>query len=340
MSYYKYLVKKVLTTLVSVFFVIVISFFITRALPGDPVWLRLPPKATLQDYVRERKRLGLDKPIIYQFFVYMIDLLTGNWGYSLTIAEDSSVWSVINLYLPRTLEVLFISMFIAVFLGIKMGKISAKKANSFRDIVIKSITYFILAIPGFIIVLFFIQIYFQIPFKLFPLFGYKNPVYPEPPSITNFRIIDSFISGKWYLLFDYMWHLVIPISAMSIVQMVIIIRYTRASILETSEMDFIRVLKSKGLSKHKIMKKHVMKNSFPPIITASAMSFPLIIGGTIAVEISYHFVGLGFMFREAVRGSDYTIFIAIIFIFSLLVICFNFIVDLIIGYLDPRIRFE
>jgi len=105
-------------------------------------------------------------------------------------------------------------------------------------------------------------------------------------------------------------------------------------------MDFIRTAKAKGCSKRYIMKKHVMKNALPPIVTVSGMGFSLILGGMIAIEVAYNFVGLRYLFRKVVLLKDYPVFIGIIFIFCVLVITINFITDLIIGYLDPRIRLK
>ncbi|TFF94833.1 MAG: ABC transporter permease [Promethearchaeota archaeon] len=339
-DFFKYFIRKLGISIITIFGIIVITFFVTRALPGDPIWYRLPSKALMEDYLRERARLGLNKPIIYQFFIYMVNLLSGDWGLSMSVVEDSPVWVVISSYFTKSIDVMIFSMFSAIGLGILFGKISARKAHSFRDFFIRTISYLILSIPGFVLVVFFIQIILNTPFNILPLYGYKNSLYPNPPRVTNFVIIDSLISGQLYLIPDYLWHLIIPVAAMTIVQMVATIRHSRSSILEVFEMDFIRTAKAKGCSKRYIMKNHVMKNALPPIVTVSGMGFPLILGGMIAIEVAYNFVGLGYLFRKAVLLKDYPVFIGIIFIFSVLVIAINFITDLIIGYLDPRIRLK
>jgi len=309
-------------------------------IPGDPVWMRLPAKATLEDYYRERKRLGLDQPIIVQFFVYMGDILTGNWGVSLSVQEDYPIWELINVHLPRTLEVTIISMIIAIFFGFWLGKISASNKNSIRDKVIRIFSYFFISIPGFVVVIFFMQIYIFTPFKIFPMMGYKNIRYPDPPRVTGSRLIDSLLSKQIYLFTDYVWHIIVPVSAMVIIQMVAVVRHTRSSLLEVLQMDHIRTAEAKGCQRKQIIKKHAVKNALPPIVTVSAMGFPIVLGGMIGVEIIYNFPGLGFMFRQAVRYSDYPLIIAIVFAFSLSVIILNLIADFIIGALDPRIRLK
>jgi peptide/nickel transport system permease protein len=200
--------------------------------------------------------------------------------------------------------------------------------------------YLLLSVPGFMIIIFFVQLYVYTPFRLFPLYGYKTLYFPDPTHITGFPLIDSLVSGEMYLFTDLLWHLIIPVSAMTIVQMVAIIRQMRSSLLETLQMDYIRTAKAKGCSNKTILNKHALKNAIPPVITISAMGFPIVMGGMIGVEVAYHYVGVGFMFRSAILSSDYPVIVVFIFIFSLIVIIFNFIADLIIGFLDPRIRIE
>jgi len=309
-------------------------------IPGDPAWRRLPSKASYEDYLAERARLGLDQPIIVQFFIYMGDLLTGNWGVSISTIIDYPISELINSHLPRTLEVTVMSMLIAIFLGIRLGKISASHKNSKRDKIIRIFTYFFISIPGFVVVIFFMQLYVFTPIKIFPMFGIKNPRYPEPPLITGSRLLDCILSKQIYLLVDYLWHLIVPVSAMVIVQMVAIIRHTRSNVLEVLQMDYIRTAEAKGCKRKKLIKKHAIKNAIPPVITVSAMGFPILLGGMIGIELIYNFPGLGFLFRDAVQYTDYPLIIAIIFVYSVSVIIINLIADFIVSALDPRIRLK
>jgi len=329
-----------LISIVTIFSIIIIIFLLSRALPGDPVWFRLSPRATMEDYYEEYARLGLDKPVIYQLMVFISDLLTGNWGFSYVIAKNSEVWSLIVLYLPRTIEVMLISMFLAIGLGIMFGKITAKRLNSFWDYLIRISMYLVLSVPAFVIIIFFVLLYTNSSFKIFPLYGFKTIYYPDPTFITGFPLLDSLLARELYLFQDLVWHLIIPVSTMTIVQMVAITRQTRSSLLEVIQMDFIRTAKAKGCSNRRIINKHALKMAIPPVITVSAMGFPIVIGGMVGVEVAYHFVGIGYIFRMAIMYRDYSVLITIIFLFSLIVIIFNFLTDVIIGFLDPRIRFK
>ena len=340
MGFLKFIARRLVVSIVTIFAIIIIIFILSRALPGDPVWIRLHPRATMEDYYTERARLGLDQPVIYQLLVFMSDLFMGNWGFSYAIARDSEVWSLIVMYLPRTIEVMLISMFLAIGLGIMFGKITAKRMNSFWDYFIRISMYLILSVPAFVIIIFFVLLYINSPIQIFPLYGYKTIFYPDPTFITGFPLLDSLLAGEWYIFLDLVWHLIIPVAAMTIVQMVAIIRQTRSSLLEAIQMDFIRTAKAKGCSNRRIINKHALKIALPPVITISAMGFPIVMGGMVGVEVAYHFVGIAFTFRQAVIHRDYSVLIAIIFLFSLIVIIFNFLTDVIIGFLDPRIRFK
>jgi peptide/nickel transport system permease protein len=309
-------------------------------LPGDLALMRVHPRAPYEDYLAERARLGLDEPLYVQFFIFLGDLLSGNWGVSYIVGRDYPVWFLISSKLPMTLEIIAISMVLAIILGIKLGKISGANKNSKRDHITRLFTYIFVSIPAFVMVTYFMQLYVATPLKILPIFGYKTPGYDEPPPITFSRILNCFLSGKWYLLTDYLWHLIVPISALTIVQLVMISRQLRASMIATLEEDYIRTAYAKGIKKRRIIKTHALKNSISPVIVVSGMGFSAVLGGMIAVEVIYQLPGMGKLFYDAIGSSDYNVIIASVWVFSLVVIIFNFISDVLIAILDPRIKIK
>ncbi|MFX1385190.1 MAG: ABC transporter permease, partial [Promethearchaeota archaeon] len=178
------------------------------------------------------------------------------------------------------------------------------------------------------------------PIRIFPLYGYKTAGYPEPPTITGIRSIDCLISGNWYLFIDYIWHIIVPVATMTIIQMVILIRQTRASVINALQSDYVQLAKAKGNPEKKVTNKHILKNALPPVITTASMQFPIVVGGMVAVEIIYNFIGLGYLFQHAIIMSDYPLMIAIVFVFSLIVIISNFIADILVLLIDPRIKLK
>ncbi|MHA1916264.1 MAG: ABC transporter permease [Promethearchaeota archaeon] len=341
MSLYKYILKRILLIIPTLIGILIITFFITRALPGDPVAYRLPLfRVSLEDILAERARLGLDKPVIVQFFVFVSDMLSGNWGYSFTVLPDTPVWDIILERLPRTLEFMFYSMTIAIFFGTRLGRISGAHQNKGKDVVSRIFTYFLVSAPAFVLVIFLIQISMVSPIKIFPTYGYKSTVYPLPPTITHIYLLDCLLSGEWYLASDYLWHLIVPLSAVTLVQLVVIVRQTRSGIIDTLNYDYINTARVKGCSEKDVIKKHAFKNALIPAIMVASMGFPVVLGGMIAVEEIYQMVGMGALFYDAVGVSDYPIIIASIYIFALVVVIVNLIGDVLIAIIDPRIRLK
>ncbi|MHA1467079.1 MAG: ABC transporter permease [Promethearchaeota archaeon] len=338
MSLIKFILRKLVSIIPTLLVILVITFFMTRLLPGDPAMMRMPDKFTWDEYLLERARLGLDKPIFVQFFIFVGDMLSGNWGFSFTVAEDWPVWILINQRLPRSLEIMTISMIIAIILGLKLGKYTGANNNTKKDSIIRIFTYFFVSMPAFIVISYLMQLYVSTPFTFLPMFGYKTMGYPEPPPITYSRILNCLLSGQIYLLTDYLLHLIIPVSALTIVQLVTISRQMRASMISTLEEDYIRTAYAKGVKKRKVIKKHAFKNSVTPVIILSGMGFSAVLGGLIAVEVIYQLPGMGKIFYDAIRRSDYPVIIATVWVFSIVVIVFNFIVDVMVAIIDPRIR--
>ena len=340
MSLIRFILRRLLTIIPTLFVILVITFVMTRMLPGDPAMLRMHPKATYEDYLRESARLGLDQPIYVQFLVFLGDLFSGNWGNSYIVGRDYPISLLINQKLPMSLEIMAISMIIAIILGVKLGKVSAAHRNSKRDNIAKIFTYIFVSIPAFVIITFFMQLYVLTPLKILPIFGYKTAGYPEPPQITFSPILNYILSGKIYLLFDYLWHLIVPICGLTIIQLVRISRQLRASMISTLEEDYIRTAYAKGVKRRHIFKKHALRNSVTPVIVVSGMGFSAVLGGMIAVEVIYQLPGMGKLFYDAISGADYNLIIASVWVFSIVVIIFNFLSDVIIAAIDPRIKLK
>lgn len=181
MNLLKYIIRRILISIPILFGVIIIVFFLNRTVPGDPVFARMPKMFTEEMYNAEKARMGLDKPLFIQFLVYMSDLLRSDWGFSIAVVPYSKVWDIIMQHLPRTLEIMFLSMFFAALIGIKFGKSAAAHRNSSLDASIRIFSYTGMAIPGFIIGIFIMQAFLVTRLFIFPLQGYKSVGLGNPP---------------------------------------------------------------------------------------------------------------------------------------------------------------
>jgi peptide/nickel transport system permease protein len=307
-------------------------------LPGDPVWARLHFPFTMEQYELEAARLGLDKPIFIQFLIFFQDVLTGNWGFSQTLVANSEVWVIINQRLPRSAEIMIITMVISTYLGIKIGKRTASKRNKTLDVIVRMIFYIFVSMPAFVLAFFIISTLLVANIDTLPFFSYKSPGIGDPPPVTYSRIIDSIIAGRFDILVDYLAHLLIPVSAMIIVQMVIIAKQTRSSYITVLNLDYIRTAYAKGVPMKDVLSTHSLRNVLPPVVNVIAMGFPAVFTGTVVLEVAFELKGLGQLFHEALQYLDYPIIIALVFAFGIIVIIFNILADLTLTFLDPRIK--
>ena len=307
-------------------------------LPGDPAMYKLPPNFTPEEYAFEVRRLGLDQPIIVQFFVYMFDIFTGNWGYSLTVHRSKLIWDLIGEFLPRSLEVMLITMFLAIFLGVKAGKYMAIKRNKPTDVGLRFVTYIGSSIPSYVGAYLIAAFIIQTGITIFPFSGLKSGYTEIPRAITNFWLIDSILTSNFAFFFDYLWHLIIPISVLTFIQFVGIARQMRSSMLEVLEMDFITAAYAKGCSQRTVLKKYALRNAALPTISQTSMTFPRVLASFIPLEVAFNLQGIGRLFYKALTHTDYNLIIACVFTFAIVSLVFTILADVLFAVIDPRIR--
>lgn len=334
----KYLIRRILMLLPVLFGALTLTFILSRLMPGSPAYALLPEQATVEQIAAIEHQLGLDRPIWEQFFRYFGDLFTGNWGVSISIAKGQPVWQIVMQRFPRTFEVALLSIFIAGFIGIKTGVISAAHRNKPRDTVLRGFALVGVAIPVFWMGL-VLQYLLGFQLDLFPVVGYKTPGIGDPPVITNFRIIDCIISGRFDLLGDYLFHLILPVFCLSFITLAGITRQTRSSMLEVLEQDYVRTARAKGCEEKDVINKHARKNALIPTITVVGLQFGYLLGGAILTEITFSLHGIGELLVVAIQNFDYFVLCAVVMITTLAFIIVNLLVDLLYGIVDPRIRY-
>ena len=340
MNLLNYIIRRILIAILVLLGVITLVFFISRTIMSAEtiVLTRLPFPFTEEQYYAEFARLGLDKPVIVQYFIFMADLVSGDWGFSVIIVQNSSVWDIIIQRLPRTVEITVLCLIISLFIGIKLGKIGASNRNKTKDNVTRIVTYLGVSVPAFLLATLFIQITLSTGTKIFPFFGYKTPGIGDPPTITYSRIIDCILTGNYEILLDYLYHLFVPLSAIIIVNLSTFTRLTRSNMLEVLQKDYIRTAWAKGCTKKKVFGKHALKNAVLPTVTAIALSVPRIFGGMVVIEVAFLLPGMGSLFYESLTRNDYGIFIVLLYLFGLIAIISNLFADISYAILDPRIR--
>ncbi|TXT60395.1 MAG: putative D,D-dipeptide transport system permease protein DdpB [Promethearchaeota archaeon] len=342
MSFIKYIFRRILAMIPVVFGVLALTFILSRLMPGDPVTALLSAKGNVrpsQDVVEAMKRqLGLDQPLIIQFFRFLVDLFTGQWGVSVSIARNQKVWILIMKRFPRTLDLTIFSMVIAGFVGIKTGTISAVHRNETKDTVYRGLALVGVSIPVFFLGM-LVQYYIAYVVDLFPATGYKSAGYVDPPFITGFFIIDAALTGNYYLIIDYLYHLALPVLCLAFITLAGIVRQTRSSMLEVLEMDYIRTARAKGCNEKDVINTHALKNALIPTVTLIGMNVATLLSGAVLTEITFGLVGMGSLLVKAITLKDYWVLNALVFIIAIVFTVSNLITDILYAYLDPRIRY-
>lgn len=333
-----YLIRRILIMIPVLFGVIAITFFLSRMMPGDPVYAHLGQNWTQEMYDAKAAELGLDRPVIEQFFRYIGDLFTGNWGTSISIHEGSEVWDLVWQRFPRTLDLTIFSVLISGFIGIKTGVLSARHRNKPKDTVARGIALVGVSIPVFWMgILLQYLLTYQIP--ILPSSHFKTAWYPDPEFITGFRLIDSLISGEIYLTIDYLIHLILPVACLGFITLASITRQTRSSMLEVLEQDYVRTARAKGCKEKDVVHTHALKNALIPTITVIGLNFSGLLTGAILTETTFNFHGIGEMLLASIVASDYYVLSALVFAAALIFIAINLLIDLLYGIVDPRIRY-
>jgi len=342
MSLVKYIIRRLIVMIPVLFGVLTLTFILSRLMPGDPVGSLLQARGiarpTPEIYNRLKQQLGLNDPLLIQYFRYLAELFTGNWGVSVSIEWNVPVWDLFIERFPRTLDLAIFSMIIAAFIGTKAGIISAKYRNKPPDTIVRGFALIGVAIPLFFLGM-LLQFVFAYQLSILPATGYKTKAYEDPPFITGFLIIDSLMSGKWYFTGDYIVHLILPVFCLTFVTLASITRQTRSSMLEVLEQDYVRTARAKGCKEKTVIHSHALRNALLPTITIVGLNVAYLLGGAIITEATFGLVGIGTLFIDSIVLRDYWVLSAMVFVTTIMLIVTTLITDVLYAILDPRIRY-
>ena len=300
--------------------VTIIVFFMLRILPGDPILMFLSSQDTQQITQEQldilRHDLGLDRPMIVQYFDWLGDVAHGDLGKS--IANQTPIIDEVKKRMPITFELGLVSFIFSIIVGIPLGVISAVKRGTLTDTSLTSMGNLGVCVPSFWLGLLLIYI-IGYKFNWLPIYGYVS--FAKDP-IQNIK--DS----------------IMPVICLGLAPIASAVRLTRSSMLEVMRQDYIRTAWSKGLRERTVVIKHALKNGLIPVITLKGMTLATIVGGSVLIETVFSIPGMG---RYAVQGlfaKDYTIVQACLLISGTVVLAANLLVDLSYAYLDPRVRLD
>lgn len=318
--------------------VVIISFLLTRALPGDPAVYFAGIMADEASIEETRIAMGLDKPLPQQFFIYVGDLLRGDLGMSLTSGRP--VATDLANRLPASLELTLTALILASVIAIPLGVLAATRPGTWVDHLCRVVVTAGVSLPTFFtgIVLIFV-FYYLLGIAPSPL-GRLDFIYLEPDHITGFYLIDAALIGDWETWRGAAKQLVLPAGTLALFTLAPLARMTRAAMLTALSSDFIRTARAAGLTNRKVLYGYAFRNALLPVVTTLGMVFSFALGANVLVEKVFAWPGIGSYAVEALVVSDYAAVQGFVLAMALLFVLLNLVIDLLYTAIDPRIRFE
>jgi dipeptide transport system permease protein len=331
----KVIAKRLLGALPNLVGVIVVTFLLTRALPGDPAAYFAGGAATQEAVDQVRAQLGLDKPLIEQFFRYVADLSRGELGTSLTTGQP--VLNELLTRLPASIEMVLLALALACAIALPLGVLAATRPGSWIDQLCRLVTTAGVSLPTFFTGLVLAYVfYFLLGWAPSPL-GRLDPMWSPPATVTGFYLIDALIAGDAGLWWASFKQLILPVLTMAIFVLAPIARMTRASMLSVLGSDFIRTARASGLASSTVLITYALRNALLPVVTTLGMVFGFMLGSSVVIEKVFGWPGVGSYAIDALTASDYAPIQGFVLAMGVLFVLLNLLVDVLYTLIDPRV---
>jgi len=331
----RYSLIKISLIPISLWIISSLVFFLLRIAPGDPVDAMLGSGATLEAREALRNNLGLNQSIYIQYFTFIRNLLQLNLGLSLT--NQQPVIEIIRDALPASIELGVVSFIIAICIGFPIGYLGLKNKDKRLDGVSRIIGISSYAIPPFWGAM-MAQLLFSILFRLFPIGG-RFPIFQEEPHVTGFIILDSILKNNFSALAGSIYHISLPAITLGFLLSGIFSRSFRLNLEKSYQSDYVEAAICRGINDRNILLKYALPNSLLPILTISGVTIASLAGGALLIEVTFSWPGIALRLQEAIFQRDYNLVQGIVIVTSFLIVSLNLIVDILIAFFDPRIKY-
>lgn len=332
---FSYIVKRILWAIPTLLGVSIIIFSMVHLAPGDPALVMLGEHANKESVEALREQMGLNKPLIEQYFMFIFNAMQGDFGVSITSGQP-----VIDEFLerfPATIELATTALILATILGLFAGIISAVKRYSIFDYASMTAALAGVSMPVFWLGLMLIYL-FAVQLGWLPVSGRLGYEYYIEEDLTGFYLIDSLIMKDYDAFKDVVRHLILPAFALGTIPMAIIARMTRASMIEVSKEEYVRTARAKGCSKMRVIMIHTLKNALMPVVTVIGLMLGTLFAGSILTETTFSWPGIGKWIVNAVNQRDFPIIQSTTLIIATIFVVVNLIVDLLYAVINPKIR--
>lgn len=337
----RFVVRRLLLMVPVLFGLSVLLFAWVRALPGDPARSLLGDKATPESVARVNAQYGFDRPILEQYVTYIGALLRGDFGTSPRTGQP--VLETFLARFPATVELSLAALLFAVAVGIPLGYFAAKRAGGAIDALTVGGSLLGVVVPVFVLA-YLLKIVFAVglpgplgALAFLPASGRQNPRL-DATHITNFYVLDGIATREWDAAGDAVLHLVLPAIALGSIPLAIIVRMTRASVLEVLNEDYVRTAHAKGLAPSLITRRHVLRNAMLPVSTTIGLQTGALLAGAVLTESVFAFNGIGSYLFDAISALDFAVLQGFILFIAVVYALVNLVVDIGYGVIDPRLR--
>ncbi|MFC7550558.1 ABC transporter permease [Plantactinospora sp. GCM10030261] len=332
---FRVIVRRLLQLVVTLIALSALIFIWLRNLPGGPVDALLGERATPQTRALLIKALGYDQPIWVQYGKFMQRILSGDLGNSIRTGDP--VTEVIGRAFPATVELASTAMIIAIVLGVPLGYLAARHRGRLLDTAAVAGTLVGISIPIFFLGYLLKDVFTQ-NIHWFPPSG-RMSTGIDNTEVTGFFVLDGLLTREFDASADALWHLILPAITLATIPLAVIVRITRASVLDVLNEDYVRTAEAKGLRHSTIRGRHVLRNALLPVVTTIGLQTGALLAGAVLTEKVYNWGGLGTLITDSISGSrDYPVLQALILLAALVFVVVNLIVDLSYAFIDPRVR--
>ena len=332
MSYSGFLVRRFAQIVPTLLGLLVLIFFVSRVMPGDPVRLALGPEATRDQIDTYRAKLGLDRPLPAQFGRYLAGVVQGDFGESIRTYRD--VRLDLRDFLPATVELVLAALLLAVVVGVPLGILSAAHRHTWIDDLTR-----LLAVPGVALPRFWVGILLQVGLAyrlgLFPLVGRASR---PPRALTGLHVLDALLTGNGAALGDALLHLALPAFTLALPTLAQLARITRASMIDVFRRPFILVHRAYGLPPRRLIWRYGLRNGLTSVLTLIGMTYGALIENAFLVEVVFSWPGISAYGAAAVLAKDFNAVVGVTLVIGLSFVLANFLVDVGYGLVDPRVR--
>jgi peptide/nickel transport system permease protein len=330
--------RRMMVALPSLVGVVIVTFLLTRALPGDPAAYFAGPAATKEAIEQIRVGLGLDKPLIVQFGHYVADLARGELGNSLSTGQP--VATEIKTRLPASAELTLLGLTLSITIAVPLGIIAATNPGSIVDHACRVVATAGVSLPVFFTGLILVYVFYYLMGIAPAPLGRLDIFFSPPPQITGFYLIDSAIARDWDVFIASAKQLVLPALTLGIFSLAPIARMTRASMLAVLASEFVRTARASGLTPFTVIVTYAFRNAMLPVVTTLGMVFSFLLGANVLVEKVFAWPGIGSYAVEALIASDFAPVQGFVLTMAVMYVALNLLIDILYGLIDPRVRIE